>query len=131
MKKQFLILFTIVLLIVPMSTFGQKAVRVKFAKGATKVFKCMGGFLRAFYRVVNDDVRTFVSGKINGFRAGFQATNRCFARPFKNLHRSIRRLYGNRFRDFINCFDASDDRVFDFGSRQTAARAEYRKQTDK
>ncbi len=36
MKKQFLILFTIVLLIVPMSTFGQKAVRVKFAKGATK-----------------------------------------------------------------------------------------------
>ncbi len=36
MKKQLLILFTFVLLAVPMSTFGQKAVRVKFAKGATK-----------------------------------------------------------------------------------------------
>ncbi len=36
MKKQFLILFTVVLLIAPISTFGQKAVRVKFAKGATK-----------------------------------------------------------------------------------------------
>ena len=36
MKKQFLILFTVVLLIVPISTFGQKVVRVKFAKGATK-----------------------------------------------------------------------------------------------
>ena len=36
MKRQFLILFTFVLLAVPMSSFGQKAVRVKFAKGATK-----------------------------------------------------------------------------------------------
>ncbi len=35
MKKQFLILFTFILLAVPMSTFGQKAVRVKFAKDAT------------------------------------------------------------------------------------------------
>jgi transglutaminase/protease-like cytokinesis protein 3 len=35
MKKQFLILITFVLLAIPMSSFGQKAVRVKFAKGAT------------------------------------------------------------------------------------------------
>ena len=36
MKKQFLILFTLVSLAFPTASFGQKAVRVKFAKGATE-----------------------------------------------------------------------------------------------
>jgi hypothetical protein len=36
MKQRFLILFALVLLIVPVCSYGQKPTRVKFAKGATK-----------------------------------------------------------------------------------------------
>ena len=35
MKQQFLILFALVLLLVPVSSYGQKTTRVKFAKGLT------------------------------------------------------------------------------------------------
>ena len=36
MKEQFLILLALVLMAIPISSYGQKTTRVKFAKGATK-----------------------------------------------------------------------------------------------